>query len=393
MKTLSFEGSTREYFKIWIVNVLLVIVTLGLYYPWAKVRNHRYFYANTTFDDRNFEYHATGKQLFIGYLIAMGLFIAYMVMQNISPIGSLVLFGVFVIAFPWIIWRSLKFNLLMTSFSNVRFSFAGKIGNAYLNYLLLPIAFFGVLYGVPILSAIVLTKVDIEFTGLTRSLAVLGGFLVVVLAFYLFAYMKKRNTCYAVNGFRYGQGEFKTSVEVGGFAKILLKTMVIGIGVMVLLLIVISIGSAVTMGTAAFTSAFDNLENPEAWMDRSVIVVIALLYIAMIAASFLIMAYSYARQRRYIFKNSRLDHNIAFNSTLGARTTAWVMVSNFVAILLSLGLAFPWAKVRMARLVLGHTFIDSDVEFDQYISQAQGDQSPIADQIGDAFDVDVGVGI
>ncbi|MFT6387486.1 MAG: hypothetical protein ACJAUP_000857 [Cellvibrionaceae bacterium] len=44
MKTLRFEGKGFEYFKIWMVNILLTIVTLGLYYPWAKVRHLRYFY-------------------------------------------------------------------------------------------------------------------------------------------------------------------------------------------------------------------------------------------------------------------------------------------------------------------------------------------------------------
>ena len=64
MRVLSFGGSGFEYFKIWIVNILLTILTLGLYYPWAKVRKNRYFYGNTSLDERNFEYHATGKQLF-----------------------------------------------------------------------------------------------------------------------------------------------------------------------------------------------------------------------------------------------------------------------------------------------------------------------------------------
>ena len=61
MKPLHFGGSGFEYFKIWIVNILLIIITLGVYYPWAKVRNQRYFYANTTLEGRNFEYHATEK--------------------------------------------------------------------------------------------------------------------------------------------------------------------------------------------------------------------------------------------------------------------------------------------------------------------------------------------
>ena len=44
---LRFTGSGSEYFRIWIVNVLLTIVTLGFYSPWAKVRRLKYFYGNT----------------------------------------------------------------------------------------------------------------------------------------------------------------------------------------------------------------------------------------------------------------------------------------------------------------------------------------------------------
>ena len=50
MQALNFEGKGFEYFKIWIVNILLTIVTVGIYYPWAKVRNRRYLYANSTLD-------------------------------------------------------------------------------------------------------------------------------------------------------------------------------------------------------------------------------------------------------------------------------------------------------------------------------------------------------
>jgi uncharacterized membrane protein YjgN (DUF898 family) len=35
-----------EYFGIWIVNLLLSLVTLGIYTAWAKVRRLRYFYGN-----------------------------------------------------------------------------------------------------------------------------------------------------------------------------------------------------------------------------------------------------------------------------------------------------------------------------------------------------------
>ncbi len=35
---LEFHGSGGEYFRIWIVNLCLTIVTFGIYTAWAKVR-------------------------------------------------------------------------------------------------------------------------------------------------------------------------------------------------------------------------------------------------------------------------------------------------------------------------------------------------------------------
>ena len=69
------------------------------------------------------------------------------------------------------------------------------------------------------------------------------------------------------------------------------------------------------------------------------------------------------------------------------------MASNLSATILSLGLAIPWAKVRVARLVLENTQIDAEGGFDNYMTQKQEQQSAIGEQIGDAFDVDFDVGI
>ncbi|MCF6226787.1 MAG: DUF898 domain-containing protein, partial [Xanthomonadales bacterium] len=391
MKALSFSGTGGEYFKIWIVNILLVIITLGLYYPWAKVRNNRYFYANSVLEGRNFEYHATGKQLFVGYLIAMSLFIAFVLIQNISPIGSGVVLLIFFLAIPWIIWKSLKFNLRMSSFSNVRFSFAGVISEAYVNYLYLPIAFFIAIYAVPI-GAVVLISLYSE--ALTPLISVFIGVAVVmflVLAFYLFAYMKKRNTSYSVNGYRFGQGIFTTNLETAEFAKILGKT----IGLWILAIVFLLVISGLVIGIDGFANFAEAMNESEATSEnnQSFVGTLGLMYLGFIVASLLIMAYFYSRQREYIFANSSLDTDITLASTLQARSLGWVMISNFILIIFSLGLAIPWAKVRMARLILENTLVNTDVGFDQYVTQKQEEQSSLGEQIGDAFDVDVGIGI
>ena len=387
MEALRFTGSGSEYFKIWIVNVLLTIITLGLYYPWAKVRNRRYFYANSTLSDRNFEYHATGKQLFIGFLIAMVFFIAYNLVAQVSPQGSLVLLLVLFIAIPWLIWRSLMFNMRVSSFSNVYFAFTGKLGKAYLNYFVYPLFLIIAFYGAPIAMGIVAPSLINGDSSSLMTLLSIVMFLSWIFAFYLFAVIKKRNTEYVINGSRYGQGVFETKVEAKKFLMINLKTMGLTFLVMVILLVLTKI-----LGGADLFTMFSNPEMLErGQLPEGLALTIGVAYFLMIFAMMLIMSYTITRQRTYIYENTLLDNNIAFASTLKARSFAWVMLSNMFLILFTLGLAFPWAKVRMARLMLENTFVDTEHGFDEYISQKQDEQSSLGEQIGDAFDVDVGV--
>ena len=44
---IEFTGSGREYRCIWLWNFCWILLTLGLYYPWALVHKKRYFYQHT----------------------------------------------------------------------------------------------------------------------------------------------------------------------------------------------------------------------------------------------------------------------------------------------------------------------------------------------------------
>jgi uncharacterized membrane protein YjgN (DUF898 family) len=54
-----FRGTGREFFRIWIVNFALTLITVGIYSAWAKVRTRRYFYGNTALAGHTFDYHAS----------------------------------------------------------------------------------------------------------------------------------------------------------------------------------------------------------------------------------------------------------------------------------------------------------------------------------------------
>ncbi|EGG94357.1 putative membrane protein [gamma proteobacterium IMCC1989] len=287
----------------------------------------------------------------------------------------------------------------MTSFSNVRFGFSGKLGLAYINFLLLPLLFFVSIYVLPIAAAIIVPMYKGSMPAYAGVLIAIAVILSMALAVYFFALMQKRNTSYLINGYRYGQGEFSTELRTGAFAKITLKTF--GLSLLTFTVVMMLVGTAVALmglgGGFTDLAQMGNVENPEELIGEllagGAVVAVVIGYISMIFVGFFLMAYMQTRQRTYILENTLLDNKIAFISSLKARSLAWIMGSNFLLIILTLGLATPWAKVRVARLMLENTYVDVGDGFDQYVTQKQEEQSSLGEQIGDAFDVDIGVGI
>jgi hypothetical protein len=53
---LEFTGTGKEYFRIWIVNLFLTLITFGIFSAWAKVRKKLYFYSHTILDGTPFQY-------------------------------------------------------------------------------------------------------------------------------------------------------------------------------------------------------------------------------------------------------------------------------------------------------------------------------------------------
>ncbi len=64
-----FYGSWRDYAPIAFTNLLLTIVTLGVYNFWGRTRTRRYLWSQTRFIDDRLEWTGTGRELMLGYLI------------------------------------------------------------------------------------------------------------------------------------------------------------------------------------------------------------------------------------------------------------------------------------------------------------------------------------
>ena len=70
---LFFHGRAGTLFAFYVVNLFLTIITLGVYYFWARVKIRAYLLSQTEFDGDRFTWHGTGKELLVGFIkIAAG---------------------------------------------------------------------------------------------------------------------------------------------------------------------------------------------------------------------------------------------------------------------------------------------------------------------------------
>ncbi len=127
-----FTGQGFEYFKIWIVNILLTILTLGIYSAWATVRNNRYFYSNLHLDGSHFSYLAEPLQILKGRIIAVLAFAVYYYALTKYPFFGLALTLALIFVIPYFYNQGLAFNHRMSAYRNIQFRFKGSYGQAFM---------------------------------------------------------------------------------------------------------------------------------------------------------------------------------------------------------------------------------------------------------------------
>lgn len=135
---IDFTGSGREYFGIWIVNILLCILTLGLYSAWATVRDKQYFYGNTKIEGSGFQYLANPWVILRGRLIAGAAVVVWVVASELWLEAAAALAIAFLFMLPWIVTRGLKFTAINSAYRNIRFDFNASYGQAFMALLIWP---------------------------------------------------------------------------------------------------------------------------------------------------------------------------------------------------------------------------------------------------------------
>ncbi|MGH8855273.1 MAG: YjgN family protein, partial [Telluria sp.] len=132
---LTFTGDGREYFRIWVVNLLLTLATLGIYSAWAKVRRLQYFDRNTHLAGATFDFHGNPKAVLVGRLLSVLMLAAYHYSFGFSTTFGAVVVAGLLLLFPYLMRGALRFRLGNTSYRGLRLGFDGSVAEAYLAWL------------------------------------------------------------------------------------------------------------------------------------------------------------------------------------------------------------------------------------------------------------------
>jgi uncharacterized membrane protein YjgN (DUF898 family) len=377
---VSFTGSGSEYFRIWTVNLLLTFATLGLYYPWAKVRKLRYFYGNTTVGEHSFDFHGNPKRMLRGLLLVGAMVLLYSLAGHVSPVAGLIALVIVAAVWPALFRASQQFRMANTSWRGLRFRFSGDMAGAY--RAMLPFFVPGVLS----LGALMVAgePTDAEHTTRAQSaaggLVALAGLLTLALAPLLIWLLKK----YQHGHYALGQVQTEMRAGAGSFYLLGLKTfgvaMLGGVVAFVLAIVFAGGGSLVML-----------LGGHSAGRTGAVLLIVLMMILSYAAVILLAQPFFLSRFQNLVWGRTE-SHHIRFESTLRFRPLLWLTVKNWFLTAITLGFYWPFAKIAMTRLRLEAVSVHTLLSPDDLVTavRVRADDAS-GDAAGDLFGIDIGL--
>lgn len=322
-----FTGRGGEYFGIWIVNLLLTVVTFGIYSAWAKVRRMQYFYRNTSLAGASFDYHGDPRAILKGRAIMFVLFVVYNAAINFAPLIGLVVALILAGVMPILLQRSLRFRAHNTSWSGLRFGFDGDRAGAYRVFLLWP-------------------------------------FLTMITLYLLGPMWHQRLKQYQHQYARYGATPFTFDARVGGFYRVYL----LALGIV----IVGGIGVAIAAG---FGAKFSRAS-------------MALIPLAIFGLVLFVQPYVMAKLQNLVWNHTQVGPH-RFDSRVDSGRLFFIFITNLIGIVLTLGLYQPFAAIRFAKYRLESVSLLAAGPLDDFVAGQQQQVGATGEGAADVFDIDI----
>ena len=338
-----FHGAGGTLFGIHLINTLLTLVTLGIYYYWAKVRVRAFLFSQTEFAGDRFSYHGSARELLNGTIKASLVFgIPYFLMGNagqflegstaiqvtLKAAASLLL----ILFIPVAITGARRYRLSRTAWRGIRFSFRGK---------------------------------TLDFIKLWLS----GYFLTAVTLGLYYPYFSTKKHAFLTTHSYFGSEPFKFSGDGAVLSRPFLR----------MYLLAVAVAGIVGLGLYSFVDLpGQNIEDPEA-MGSFVFGAIASLMIGALVFRLLWLPYSVIEQR-FFWEQTSIG-----SARFRLPITTWpylkLKLGNLLFMVCTLGLAWPWITIRNIRFITDQLELVGIDNFDEIVQAYDG-----APPIGEGLD-------
>ena len=355
-----FTGTGAEYFGIWIVNMLLIVVTFSIYSSWAKVRREKYFHQHTLIDGSALDYHGKPISILIGRILALGLIIMAGAKEFSFVLAAAA--GLLIAAvLPFAMQRSIRFRLFNTSYRGLRFGFHGSVAQAY------KISWLIVVLGVAAFIAPAWLSQIEEQRFWIFGLAYAG-----LLIAYPFFHAAWRLFC--IGNAQYGSVNTKAKFTVQDFISVYLRS---GF----LLGLIPLIGAAIV----AIVSSLLPLVSVLLFVPIALVSYACLLsYAPLVGARLQNLCWN----KDTVVADANGNKVAEFTSDLNPRNFVLLQLKNLFFTVITLGLYRPYAAIASARMRLEAISI-SDLSFvDDIAARAGSQKSAVGDEALDAIGLD-----
>jgi uncharacterized membrane protein YjgN (DUF898 family) len=338
-----FHGTGGTLFGIHLVNTLLTLVTLGIYYYWAKVRVRAFLFSQTEFAGDRFSYHGSAHELLNGTIKASLVFgIPYFLMGNagqflegstaiqvtLKVAASLLL----ILFIPVAITGARRYRLSRTAWRGIRFSFRGK---------------------------------TLDFVKLWLS----GYFLTAVTLGLYYPYFSTKKHAFLTTHSYFGSEPFKFSGDGSVLSRPFLR----------MYLLAVAVAGVVGLGLYFFVDLpGQNIEDPEA-MGSFVFGAIASLMIGALVFRLLWLPYSVTEQR-FFWEQTSIG-SVRFRLPITTWPYLKLKLGNLLFMVCTLGLAWSWVTIRNIRFFTDQLELVRIDNFDEIVQAYDG-----APPIGEGLD-------
>lgn len=344
-----FHENGWTLFGIYVRNILLTIVTLGIYSFWGKNRTRRYLVSHCEFEGDRFAWHGTGRELLLGmlkFLLVAAPIVALIIYLQIrwqgSAVGALATLGIYlgyILLVPLLTVGVRRYRYSRLSWRGIRFSFRGRFWDFFKLYL----------------RGIVLTAVTLGL---------------------YYPYFQTAIRRFVTDQSYFGATRFTFDGRGGDLFKPYLA------------MVAVSFLAIVIAGFLVARSLFSgSLPVPDGPTNVTALLGAAVPLVLAVLALVIAWVWFWAFRHRYFWAHTSFAA-ARFRSTVSIGRLTGLEITNLVLLIVTLGLAFPWLMVRNFHFFFHHVMVTGPLDLAAVAQDAQAAGATV-ESAADVFDVDL----